>query len=174
MKYGTYTTAEEYEEAIEKEQEENPDTFFDVVLNTKYMRAVTGLCNSNRDFELRYGRPTWRRYGIEIDSRTPLFFPAGKPLKTVNEIKRFRTKNGKRDRFIIEGFSIDNIGDYRLEKLVNREDGWPLKLATPIYQLFLKDFTAAWNYAMGKPASLKAHDVKIKQGIDGMPQLNGV
>ena len=58
MKYNTFRSGEEYEAAIEEERQRNPETLIDIVLPTKYMEVRTGLAQSRRDFELRYGVPS--------------------------------------------------------------------------------------------------------------------
>jgi hypothetical protein len=165
MKYGSYQSAEEYEEAIREERERNPDTLFDVVAPTKYMRCKFGLANLYRDFELRYGTPIWKRYGAELESRlpNPVRCPAGEPLNSVQKIIRFRSKQ-KRDRFTLEGFNTDEVEDAILRRfLVQRLDG--------IFRF--KDFRHAYNYAQGKPAKLKwAQNVTIKADANGVPQLH--
>lgn len=165
MNYGEYATAQEYEEALEQEHKANPDTLFHVVLSAKYMNAQTGIVNISRDFELRYGRPCWKRFGVELEMRmdAPIFFPAGKPLKTTQQIISFRNKQ-KRDSFTLEGFDTDEVKDEWLRWfLTNRLEN----------TFRLKDFRHAYNYAQGKPAKLRwAENITIKADRNGIPQLH--
>ena len=165
MKYGNYQSAKEYEEAIREERERNPDTLFDVVAPTKYMQCEFGLANLYRDFELRYGTPTWKRYGVELESKlsNPVRCPAGEPLNSIQKIIRFRSKQ-KWDRFALEDFNADEVKDAHLRSLLTqRLDG----------VFTFKDFRHAYNYAQGKPAKLKrATNVTIKADANGIPQLH--
>jgi len=163
MNYEQYNSAQEYESAIGHERQKNPDTMFDVVIPTKYMKVQTGLVNLNRDFEIRYGVPHWRRYGVELDERIHLHFPAGVPLRSIQKTVSFRTKQ-KGDRFTLEGFNIDDVNDKHLKwYLKERGEG----------VFLLKDFRHAYNYAMGKPAKLRrATNITVKIDKDGIPQLH--
>jgi len=163
MNYKTYNSEEEYEAAIEAERQINPETLFDIVLPTKHMVATTGLAQSRRDFELRYGAPQWKRYGVELDSTDPVFFPAGKPLQTNEQIIAWRSKQ-KKDRFTLKDFSTPEVKDEWLHWL----------LTTNLENEFrLKDFRHAYKYAQGKPAKLfHAPYVTIKADENGIPQLH--
>jgi hypothetical protein len=165
MKYGEYATAQEYNEALEQEHKANPDTLFHVVLSAKYMNAETGMANINRDFELRYGIPCWKRFGVELEMRmdAPIFFPAGTPLKTTQQIISFRSKQ-KRDSFTLEGFDPDEVKDEWLRFLLTKRfDG----------KFRLKDFRHAHKYAQGKPAKLRyAQNITIKADRNGIPQMH--
>lgn len=165
MKYGSYQSAEEYEEAIREERERNPDTLFDVVAHTKYMRCKFGLANLYRDFELRYGTPIWKRYGVELESRIPdhVRCPADEPLNSIQKIVRFRSKQ-KQDRFSLEGFNTDEVKDAHLRRILTQN----------FNGIFvLKDFRHAYNYAQGKRAKLKyAKNITIKADANGVPQLH--
>tara|TARA_R100001126_G_C4752987_1_gene113964 strand:- start:50 stop:568 length:519 start_codon:yes stop_codon:yes gene_type:complete len=165
MRYGSYQSAEEYEEAIREERERNPDTLFDVVAPTKYMQCKFGLANLYRDFELRYGTPIWKRYGAELESRlpNPVRCPAGEPLNSIQKIIRFRSKQ-RMDRFTLEGFNADEVKDAHLRSfLTQRLDG----------VFTFKDFRHAYNYAQGKPAKLRwAENITIKADRKDIPQLH--
>ena len=165
MNYGEYATAQEYQEALEQEHKANPDTFFHVVLSAKYMNAETGLTNMSRDFELRYGIPCWKRFGVELEMRMeePIFFPAGKPLKTTQQIISFRSKQ-KQDKFTLKGFDTDEV-----------EDEWLRYLLTNRWEktFRLKDFRHAHKYAQGQPAKLRyAPNITITADRNGIPQLH--
>jgi hypothetical protein len=166
MNYGDYQSEEEYHSAIEHERRENPDTLFDIVIPTKYMKVQTGLVNTNRDFELRYGRPYWRKYGVELDERIPLHFPAGDSLRSTQKIISFRSKQ-KQDRFTLEGFDIDEVKDEDLRHFLKSHRCYPAR------SFLFKDFRHAFNYAQGKPAKLKwAKNITIKADRRGIPQLH--
>ena len=136
MNYETYNNGEEYEAAIEAERQSNPETLLDIVLPTKHMVVTTGLAQSRRDFELRYGVPNWKRYGVELDT---VFFPAGKPLQTNEQIIAWRSKQ-KKDSFTLKGFSTPEVKDEWLF--------W--YLTTNLENEFrLKDFRHAYKYAQG-------------------------
>tara|TARA_R100001015_G_C4576335_1_gene133560 strand:- start:416 stop:916 length:501 start_codon:yes stop_codon:yes gene_type:complete len=163
MNYKTYNSEEEYEAAIEAERQINPETLFDIVLPTKHMVATTGLAQGRRDFELRYGAPQWKRYGVELDSKDPIFFPAGKPLHTNKEIIAWRSKH-KEDNFTLKRFPTADVKDEWLHWL----------LTTNLENEFrFKDFRHAYKYAQGKPAKLfHAPHVTIKADKNGIPQLH--
>jgi hypothetical protein len=168
MKYGSYQSAEEYEEAIREERERNPDTLFDVVAHTKYMQCKFGLANLYRDFELRYGTPIWKRYGAELESRlpNPVRCPAGEPLNSIQKIIRFRSKQ-KQDRFTLEGFDIDEVKDEELRHFLKSHRCYPSR------SFLFKDFRHAYNYAQGKPAKLRyAQNITIKADANEVPQLH--
>ena len=166
MIYGQYKSADIFLEAIKQEMKANPDILFDVVLKTKYMKVQTGLLNMNRDFELRYGVPHWRQYGVELDERIGLHFPAGVPLRSIQKLVSFRSKQ-KQDRFKLEGFDIDEVKSEDLRHFLKSHRCYP-----PRTFLF-KDFRHAYNYAQGKPAKLKwATNITIKADKNGIPQLH--
>ena len=163
--YEAYNSEEEYEAAIEAERQSNPEALFDIVLPTKYMVVITGLAQRRRDFELRYGVPQWKRYGVELELRAkhPVFFPAGKALHTNKEIITWRSKH-KEDSFTLKGFSTADVKDEWLRWYLN----------THLESEFrLKDFRHAHKYAEGKPAKLfHAPYVTIKADENGIPQLH--
>lgn len=161
MDYEAYNSEEEYEAAIEAERQSNPETLFDIVLPTKHMVVTSGLAQGRRDFELRYGAPQWKRYGVELDGT--VLFPAGKPLHTNKEIIAWRSKH-KEDSFTLKGFSTADVKDEWLHWL----------LTTNLENEFrLKDFRHAYKYAEGKPAKLfHAPYVTIKADENGIPQLH--
>jgi len=159
MNYETYNSEEEYEAAIEAERQSNPETLFDIVLSTKYMVVKTGLCQSTRDFELRYGMPLWKKYGTILQE---IHFPAGKPLTSIQEIIRYRTKVGKRDSFILKGFDVDKVEDDAFkQQVISGYDG----------VLRLRNFRDAYNYSMGKSVNLPHSNINIKADSNGIPQL---
>jgi len=160
MNYNEYRSEEEYEAAIEAERQRNPETLIDTVLSTKYMVVSTGLCNSTRDFELRYGMPIWKRYGVELLNLP--HYPAGMPLTSTQEIIRYRTKVGKRDSFILKGFDVDKVEDdaFRQQVSSSYEGG-----------LRLRNFRDAYNYSMGKSVNLPHSNINIKADSNGIPQL---
>ena len=166
MNYNEYRSEEEYERALEVEHAKNPDTLFHIVCGTKYMCIVTGLAQRRRDFELRYGVPNWKRYGVELESRAkhPIFFPAGKPLTTTKEIITYRNKISKESRnsFILKGFDVDKVEDdtFRQQVISSYEGG-----------LRLRNFRDAYNYSMGKSVNLPHSNINIKADSNGIPQL---
>ena len=93
----------------------------------------------------------------------PIFFPAGKPLKTTQQIISFRNKQ-KRDSFTLEDFDTDEVKDSWLRWfLTNRLEN----------TFRFKDFRHAYNYAQGKPAKLRwAENITIKADRNGIPQLH--
>ena len=165
MNYEAYNSEAEYEAAIEAERQSNPETLFDIVLPTKHMVVKTGLAQGRRDFELRYGVPNWKRYGVELESRAkhPILFPAGKPLQTNEQIIAWRSKQ-KKDSFTLKDFSTPEVKDEWLRWF----------LTTNLESEFkLKDFRHAYKYAQGKPAKLfHAPYVTIKADENGIPQLH--
>jgi len=159
MNYETYNSEEEYEQTIAEERQNNPDTFFDIVLSNKYMSVKTGLSQGTRDFELRYGRPIWKRYGTILQD---IHFPAEKPLITTQEIVRYRTKIGKRDAYILKDFDVEKIEDDIFRQIV--VSGYQGKLR-------LRNFRDAYNYTLGKVVNLPHSNINIKADSDGIPQL---
>ena len=158
MEYGKYKSEKEYHEAIEEERKVNPDTFHDIVLGMPFMTAKTGLNATNRDFELRYGRPLWKRYGVQL-LNLPIF-PAGMPLTTTQEIITYRNKG--RDSFILKGFDLDKVEDeiFRQQLRSNYEGA-----------LRLRNFRDAYNYSMGKTVNVPHSNINIKADSNGIPQL---
>ena len=163
MQYASYTSEEEYDRAIEEERAENPDCFFDIVLGAKYMEVETGLAQSRRDFELRYGVPNWKRYGVEL--LTLPHFPAGKALTTTKEIVTYRNKISKksRDSFTIRGFDIEMIENETFRQMVKSNYQGAIRL---------RNFRDAYNYSLGKSVILPYSTISIKADSNGLPQLS--
>lgn len=163
MQYASYRSGEEYKRAIEEERAKNPDCFFDIVLGARYMEAVTGLAQSRRDFELRYGVPNWKRYGVEL--LTLPHFPAGKALISTMEIVTYRNKISKESKnsFTLKGFDIEMIEDEKFRQIVKSNYQGAIRL---------RNFRDAHNYSLGKSVILPHSTISIKADSNGMPQLS--
>ena len=125
------------------------DCFRETVLGSDLgMNATYGLRMLNTDHELRYGRVSWRVFEKVIDERIPIYYPAGKPLKTDAEIRRWRNKQS---------------GSYWIRKSIpphhpsmlkedGYEEGGPLvhKEVNWVFTSFIQ----AYNFATGKPAKV--------------------
>ena len=163
MQYTSYGSEEEYERALEEEHAKNPDTLFHIVCGTKYMSIITGLAQRRRDFELRYGVPNWKRYGVEL--LTLPHFPAGKALITTKEIVTYRNKISKESRnsFTLKGFDIEMIENETFRQMVKSNYQGAIRL---------RNFRDAYNYSLGKSVILPHSTISIKADSNGMPQLS--
>ena len=125
------------------------DCLFETVLGCEeIIISRTGLMMMNRDHELRYGRVSWRVFEKVIDERIPIYYPAGKPLKTDAEIRRWRSKQS--GNFYVRK-SIPPHHPSMLKE-DGYEEGGPLvhKEVDWVFTSFIQ----AYNFATGKPAKV--------------------